>query len=237
MAKVEVLFFDVLGTVVDWRGSIATDAQAFLQRHDAAGIDARALADAWIGRYSASSAAVRSGQRPFVPLDQLNLENLHASLDQFGLAPASFPAAELETLNQAWHRLRPWPDSVPGIARLKERYIVAPLSDCNTRLLADMAKHGGLPWDAILGADITGAYKPAPQVYLRACELLGVTPDRAMLVAAHDYDLDAARGCGLHTSYVHRPHAGDPSKAGAAPRPAGWDYAADSLTELAAKLP
>ncbi|RVB78813.1 MULTISPECIES: haloacid dehalogenase type II [unclassified Mesorhizobium] len=236
VTKVEVLFFDVLGTVVDWRGSIAAEASSFLKRHDALHIDAGAFADAWVGRYDPSVEAVRCGQRPFVPLDLLNMENLEACLKGFGLTPSAFPSAELEDLNLAWHRLKPWPDSVEGLSRLKERFIVAPLSDGNTRLLVDMAKHAGLPWDTILGADVSETYKPMPQVYLRACELLGVEPNRAMLVAAHDYDLDAARRCGLKTAYVVRSNAHDPSKAAAIEPLGGWEYMANNLTELAAIL-
>jgi 2-haloacid dehalogenase len=233
MTNVEVLFFDVLGTVVDWRGSIASEAGSFLKRHNASHIDAAAFADAWVGRYDASVEAIRNGQRSFVPLDLLNMENLEACLKEFGLTPSALPRAEMENLNFAWHRLKPWPDSVEGLSRLKKRFIVAPLSDGNTRLLVDMAKRAGLPWDTILGADVSKAYKPAPQVYLRACELLGVKPESAMLVAAHDYDLDAARRCGLKTAYVVRANAQDPSMAASVEPLDGWDYMASDLIELA----
>ncbi len=233
MKKVEVLFFDVLGTVVDWRGSIATEASFFLKRHDASHIDAGAFADAWVGRYDESVEAVRCGQRSFISLDQLNMENLQACLNEFGLTPSALPHEELENLNLAWHRLKPWPDAVEGLSRLKARFIVAPLSDGNTRLLVNMARHAGLPWDTILGADVSRAYKPMPQVYLRACELLGVTPDRAMLVAAHDYDLEAARRCGMKTAYVVRENAQDPSKVANLRPHAGWEYTASDLVKLA----
>lgn len=235
MAEIDVLFFDVLGTVVDWRGSITTEAASFLKRH-AAHIDAGAFADAWVGRYDASVEAVRSGKRSFVPLDVLNMENLEACLKEFGLTPSTLQRAELEELNLAWHWLKPWPDSVAAISRLKEHFIVAPLSDGNTRLLVNMAKNANLPWDTILGADISRAYKPMPQVYLRACELLGVAPDRAMLIAAHDYDLEAARGCGLKTAYVARQNAQDPSKPAPAKSQDCWDYKANDLIELAEVL-
>lgn len=233
MTKIEVLFFDVLGTVVDWRGSIAAEAGSFLRRNDAAHVDAGAFADAWVGGYDASVEAVRCGQRSFVPLDVLNMENLEACLTGFGLAPSALPRTELENLNLAWHRLKPWPDSVEALSRLKERFIVAPLSDGNTRMLVDMAKHAGLPWDTILGADVSCAYKPKPEVYLRACALLDVDPDEAMLVAAHDYDLEAARGCGLKTAYVVRANAQDPSKAADAKPRDNWEFMACDLTELA----
>lgn len=236
MAKLEVLFFDVLGTVVDWRGSIVQEATAFLAKHDAAHIQAGAFADAWVGRYDASVEVVRRGDRPFVPLDVLNRENLEATLDAFGLTPSFFPSAELDALNLAWHRLQPWPDAVEGISRLKRRFIVAPLSDGNTRMMVDMAKHSGLPWDTILGADVSRAYKPMPQVYLRACELFGVAPNQAMLIAAHDYDLQAARECGLRTAYVDRPDGRDPSKAASDGAQHDWEFNAKDLIELAQTL-
>ncbi|MBK4217228.1 haloacid dehalogenase type II [Paracoccus caeni] len=236
MSGIEVLFFDVLGTVVDWRGSITAETRAFLKRHEAEQVDAGALADAWVGRYDASVDPIRAGTRPFVPLDILNMENLTATLAVFGLDPAALPQDELEDLNQAWHRLKPWPDAVEGLSRLKQTHIVAPLSDGNTRLLVNMAKRAGLPWDTVLGADIFRAYKPMPEVYLGACSLLGVSPDRAMLVAAHDYDLDGARLCGMKTAYVRRDHAADPSKIGERVVSADWDYNASDLVELADML-
>ena len=235
-SSVEVLFFDVLGTIVDWRGSIAKETSSFLARHGASHIDAHVFADAWVGRYAGSIEPVRSGRRPFVALDVVNMENLQACLQEFGLDPAALPRDEVEQLNRAWHRLQPWPDSVAGLTALKQRFIVAPLSDGNTRLLVNMAKHAGLPWDTILGADVPCAYKPMPKVYLHACELLGVKPEQAMLVAAHPYDLDAARRCGLQTAYVVRANAQDPSKATQAQQTAGWDYTASDLIELSATL-
>jgi len=236
LARLEVLFFDVLGTVVDWRGSITAEVASFLGSHDANHIDANAFADTWVGRYDPAVENIRAGKRAFVPLDVINMETLLACFEDFGLARSSFDADELEALNLAWRRLKPWPDSVEGIARLKRRFVVAPLSDGSTRLLVDMAKHAGLPWDTILGADIPRNYKPVPHVYLNACKLLGVEPGRAMLVAAHDYDLQGARDCGLQTAYVSRSGARDPSKAGKTEIVSGWDYSANSIVELAGIL-
>lgn len=233
MATIDVLFFDVLGTVVDWRGSIAQEVAAFLKRNDLSHIDAHKFADAWVGTYDASIEPIRSGQRSFACLDIINMENLEACLAQFDLTPSRFAIRELEALNFAWHRLHPWPDAVEAIAQLKEHFIVAPLSDGNTRLLVDMAKHAHLPWDMVLGADISRSYKPMSRAYLHACDLLDVPPQRAMLVAAHRYDLDAARSCGLKTAYIVREHAADPSKGTNAQPLEKWDYRANDLTELA----
>lgn len=161
-ADVQALVFDVFGTVVDWRTRVAREAAPFLARHrpDA---DPAAFADAWRRRYSPAMEEVRSGRRPFTRLDVLHRENLAATLLEFGIEPSSAPPSELDALNLAWRRLDPWPDSVPGLARLKRRFIIAPLSNGNIRLMLDMAKRAGLPWDAILGAEVAQAYKPAPE--------------------------------------------------------------------------
>lgn len=233
MTTTEVLFFDVLGTVVDWRGSIADEVAVFLKRHDLLHIDAHGFADAWVGTYDASIEPIRSGQRAFASLDIINMENLKACLTQFDLTPSRFASSELEALNLVWHRLRPWPDAVEGISRLRKHYIVAPLSDGNTRLLVNMAKHAHLPWDTVFGADGSRSYKPTPRAYLHACDLLDIPPQRAMLVAAHSYDLDAARTCGLKTAFVARDHASDPSKVFDERASEKWDYRANNLTELA----
>ncbi|XHC10803.1 HAD-IA family hydrolase [Labrenzia sp. ac12] len=233
MTKPEVLFFDVLGTVVDWRGSIAAEVSSFLARNNAAHIDAGALADAWVGRYDSSVEPIRRGLKSFATLDVVNLSNLEGTLEEFGLKISELPHAELVHLNQAWHRLKPWPDSVKGISNMKERFVVAPLSDGHTRLLVNMAKYGGLPWDTVIGADISRTYKPMPRAYLRACEVLGVKPHNAMLIAAHDYDLYAARECGFKTALVVRENAQDPSKTGEPGSNEDWDFSAGNLIELA----
>lgn len=233
MSKVEVLFFDVLGTVVDWRGSITEEVRSFLNHQKCKHIDAAKFADAWVGRYDASAERVRTGKRAFVSLDVLNMENLEACVAEFELRPPNLQRTDLENLNQAWHRLKPWPDSAAGLMKLKKSYIVAPLSDGHTRLLVDMAKQAQLPWDVVLGADIFKAYKPMPQVYLGACDLLGVAPENAMLVTAHDYDLSGAKQCGLKTAYVIRDHANDPSMVDKHKITDEWDYTAKGLIELA----
>ena len=176
MASLQALVFDVFGTVVDWREGVARDLAAFFARHGAATTDARAVADAWRRRYQPSMEECRSGRRPFTRLDVLHRENLDAVLSEHGVDLRSVDAAELDELNRAWHRLDPWPDSVPGLLRMKARYVVAPLSNGNVALLLNMAKRAGLPWDAILGAEVAGAYKPQPEAYLRTADILGLRP-------------------------------------------------------------
>ena len=201
---VRALLFDVFGTVVDWRTGIARAATPFLQRHRAGLVDPLAFADSWRAGYQPAMEAVRSGQRPFTKLDALHREILEAILPKFRIDRARVPDQELDELNLAWHCLDPWPDSVGGLRRLKSNFIVAPLSNGNIALILNMAKRAGLPWDAILGAEVVQAYKPAPEAYLRTAGILGMRPEQIYLVAAHNSDLTAARKCGMRTAFVPR---------------------------------
>jgi 2-haloacid dehalogenase len=234
--RVRALVFDVFGTVVDWRSGVVREAAPFLARHGAANADPAAFAEAWRNRYDPAMAAVRSGRRPFERLDVLHRENLDAILPEFGIDFARVPAAELDELNLAWHRLDPWPDAVPGLTRLKRRFIVAPLSNGNVILMVDMAKRAGLPWDAILGAELAQAYKPAPEAYLRTLDILAMRPDEVCMVAAHNSDLAAARACGLATAFVPRPTEHGPGQTKDLRAEQDWDVVARDFGELAEKL-
>ena len=196
---VRALVFDVFGTVVDWRGGVAREVSRLL----GPSVDATALADDWRGRYVPSMEEVRSGRRPFVPLDRLHRESLDAVLASSGLGDV--PAAVREDLVLAWHRLDPWPDAVPGLRRLSRSFVLAPLSNGNVALQVDLARRSGLPWDCVLGAEVVRHYKPDPEVYDSAPQLLAVPPSAVVMVAAHLDDLAAARARGLRTAYVHRP--------------------------------
>ena len=233
---VKALVFDVFGTVVDWRNGVARDARTFLARHGGPGIDPHAFADAWRRRYQPAMEEVRSGRRPFTRLDVLHRENLDGVLRDHGLDPAGIAAEELEWLNRAWHRLDPWPDSIPGLIRLKARHFLAPLSNGNILLLANMAKRAGIPWDAVLGAEAARAYKPQPEAYLRTAEILGMAPGEVALVAAHNGDLAAARKAGLRTAFVLRPTEHGPAQATDTRAEQDWDVVANSFEELAGRL-
>lgn len=230
---IEALVFDVFGTVVDWRSGVAKEAGAFLQRH-APQLDAFAFADAWRREYSPSMEEVRSGRRPYVRLDVLHRENLLKVLQRSGIVGAT--DAEIDELNLAWHRLDPWPDSLEALGRLKRRFIIAPLSNGNIRLMVDMAKRAGLPWDAILGADVVRAYKPSPQVYTETADILGLAPSEVCLVAAHNGDLAAARGVGLATAFVLRTTEHGPHQTTDLTAEQAWDFVVDDLNELANQL-
>ena len=233
--RVRALVFDVFGTVVDWRSGIAREAAPFLARHGRA-VDPAAFADSWRRRYAPAMAEVRSGRRPFVRLDTLHRENLVALLADVGIDPERVPDAELDDLNLAWHRLDPWPDVAAGLTRLKTRYIVAPLSNGNVILMLDMAKRAGLPWDAILGAELAQAYKPSPEAYLRTVDILAMRPEEVCMVAAHNGDLAAARACGLRTAFVPRPAEHGPGQTTDLQPDQDWDIVARDFEDLADKL-
>src|ERR1700752_552383 len=211
---VNALFFDVFGTLVDWRTSIAREAEALL-KPKAVTLDYLAFADAWRGEYQGAMEEVRAGRIGFCKLDILHRRNLERTLDRFGVSNLS--EEEKRTLNLAWHRLDAWPDVPTGLARLKRGYIIAPVSNGNISLMVDLARRNGFPWDAILGAEIAGDYKPKPRVYLAAAEAVDVAPDACMMVAAHSSDLAAAAQCGLLTAHVARPHENGPGRGESAP--------------------
>jgi len=236
MNEVKALLFDVFGTVVDWRSGVAREATPFLVRHGVGQVDPAAFADAWRRAYQPSMEEVRSGRRAFVPLDVLHRENLERILPEFGIQSESVPAPELDELNLAWHRLDPWPDSVAGLTRLKSRYVIAPLSNGNVRLMMDIAKRSGLPWDAILGAEVVRAYKPTPEAYLRTAEVLMMKPEQLCLVAAHNDDLAAARKCGFRAAFIPRPFEHGPGQTSDLHPEQDWDHVACDLNHLAAEL-
>jgi 2-haloacid dehalogenase len=232
------LLFDVFGTLVDWRRGVAREAAPFLLRFGREASEAGAFADAWRRRYGPAMEAVRSGRRDFTKLDVLHRENLDAVLGEFGIDPAAVPAGVLDALNFCWHRLDPWPDVVPGLLRLKAGFIIAPLSNGNVSLMIDLSKRAGLPWDAILGAEVVRAYKPMPDAYLRTAALLDMRPSDICLVAAHESDLAAARACGLRTCFMPRPEEHGPAgvTAGNSGLAGDWDLVASDCEVLATRL-
>jgi len=232
---VRAVLFDVFGTVVDWRSGIAAAVGSFAGTHGLE-LDPYAFADSWRGQYQPAMQRVRTGERAFISLDVLHRENLDEALRELRLDPGAFDPGELDSLARAWHFLPPWPESVAGIAAIKQGYIVGPMSNGNTSLLLDMAKAGGLPWDLIIGSDVSRAYKPDPDAYLRPAVLLGLDPGEIMLAAAHEADLAAAREAGLATAFIARPLEHGPGAARAGTVTADWDLAGASITEIASLL-
>jgi 2-haloacid dehalogenase len=231
--SVKALVFDVFGTVVDWRGSIIEEGEAWEKTRDIT-VDWVRFAKKWRDGYVPSMARVRSGELPWTNLDHLNRALLEALLKEFHIEGLS--EAEKDHWNQVWHRLKPWPDSVEGLARLKKKYTIATLSNGNVALLSNMAKHAGLPWDLILSAELARHYKPDREVYLTAVNLLGLKPEEVMMCAAHSSDLVAARGCGLRTGFIHRAaEFGEPGKADDA-KEGDFDVVSGDILDLASKL-
>ncbi len=202
LAGVKALVFDTFGTVVDWRTSVANEVDALAARKGLK-VDGTAFADAWRAGYGPSMNRVRTGELPWTTLDRLHRMMLDTLLVDFKVSGLS--EAEIDGLNRAWHRLRPWPEAVAGLTRLKARFIIAPLSNGNISLMTDMAKHSGLPWDCILGAELARHYKPDREVYQSAADFLDLAPSQVMMVAAHVGDLRAAKAVGLRTAFVARP--------------------------------
>jgi 2-haloacid dehalogenase len=230
---VKALAFDVFGTVVDWRGSIIREGR-LLGRRKKIRADWAAFADAWRAGYRPAMARVRSGDLPWTRIDDLHRMILDGLLGRFGLQGLS--EEELDHLNRVWHRLEPWPDARAGLARLKRRHVIATLSNGNVALLTNMAKHARLPWDCILSAEVVRHYKPDPETYLGAADLLGVKPQELMMVAAHKDDLRAARACGLKTAFVPRPKEYGPAVKVDATREPEFDIHARDFNDLARQL-
>ena len=230
---VRALTFDVFGTVVDWRSSIIREGRELGARK---GLDVNwaAFTDRWRGGYGPAMRRVRGGELPWTKIDDLHRMILDELVPEFGLE--SLTEAELVDLNYVWHRLSPWPDAVRGLTRLRTRYVLATLSNGNIALLVNIAKAAGLPWDAVLSAELARAYKPHPDVYLTATDLLGLAPEQVMMVAAHAGDLRASAAVGFRTAYVPRPLEYGPNRErDLTPDPA-FDLVATDFIDLAVQL-
>jgi 2-haloacid dehalogenase len=235
MPEIKACLFDVFGTVADWRTSVSRDLEQFARHKALAGIDWLEFTVRWRSLYQPSMEEVRSGRRAFTVLDVLHRESLQKLLDLHALRGLS--EADIDHMNRAWHRLEPWPDVREGLARLKTRYIIAPCSNGNIALMVNLARHAGLPWDCILGAETARAYKPMPEAYLASCRQLDLPPAAVMMVAAHNSDLRAAKAQGLATAFVPRPAEHGPGQTSdLAADPACVDVAAASFVDLAGKL-
>ena len=228
--RIRALLFDVFGTLVDWRGSIAGQLETFGNERGIA-CDWYAFVDAWRGEYVPSMDAVRNGSRAWANLDTLHGESFDRLAERFALPPLS--ADERRWAVWRWHELEPWPEVPAALERLHERYVLATLSNGNVELLIDLARHAKLRFDTIFSAEIFRHYKPDRQTYLGAAALLGCAPAETMLVAAHESDLRAAAGNGLRTAFVSRPAEYGPRSTSNGVMPEGFDAAVRSLDALA----
>ncbi len=233
LEMVKAMTFDVFGTVVDWRSSIIREGEQLTKRTGIE-VDWPRFADAWRGGYGPAMGRVRAGELPWTKIDDLHRMILSGLIPEYGLSALN--EAEREDLNRVWHRLSPWPDTVSGLTRLRTRYVLASLSNGNVALLVNMAKHSGLPWDAVLSAELAHKYKPDPEVYLTAADLLGLKPEQVMMVAAHKGDLRAAAALGFKTAYVPRPlERGPDREIDTTPDPS-FDVNATDFNDLADRL-
>jgi 2-haloacid dehalogenase len=233
LVSVRALVFDVFGTVVDWRTSVTREVEALAKRRGVS-VDGAKFADAWRAGYGPSMNRVRNGELPWTKLDHLHRMILDRILPEFGIIGLS--EAETDHLNRAWHRLQPWPDVSRGLTRLKKTFIIAPLSNGNIALMTNLARHAGLPWDCILGAELVRRYKPDREVYQSAADFLGLEPAGVMMVAAHLGDLRAAKGAGLRTAFVPRPLEYGPSRTPDLAPDSSVDLTAKDFNDLAAQL-
>ena len=233
LSQVRALTFDVFGTVVDWRSSVSAEVASFLSRQGVEA-DAGMFTDRWRREgYAGGMRLVRDGELPFQTADGLHLRMLRMLLAELGIDAEE---SEVIAINRAWHRLHPWVDSPGGLQRLRSRFVVSTLSNGNIELLVNMAKFGGLPWDCVLSAEVTGAFKPEPRCYQRAAELLGCESHEVMMVAAHQGDLLAAAQTGMRTAFVPRPHESGPNfPVDLTPDPS-FDIVATDFHDLAAQL-
>ncbi len=230
---VEALLFDVFGTVVDWRTSVADEMAQFAAPRGWQA-DWAQFAQDWRALYQPAMEETRAGRRSFTILDTLHRENLEALLERYQFAGVS--ETEKNQLTRIWHRLIPWPDVHEGLHRLRSRYIIAPLSNGNIGLMTRLAKHAELPWDAILGAEIAQAYKPLPEAYVRNAAALNLAPEQCMLVAAHNDDLTAARAVGYRTAFVVRPTEYGPTQTKDLKANSDWDVITSSFNGVADAL-
>ena len=230
---VKALGFDVFGTVVDWRNSIAREVEEFGRTHKVT-VDAMKFAVAWRGLYQPYMDKVRHGEIGWTKLDDLHRMALDQLLKEFNIT--GVPEAGIDHLNRAWHRLDPWPDSVAGLTRLKKKYVLTTLSNGNVALMANMAKRGSLSWDVILGAEPTRHYKPQREAYIGTADYLGLKPGELMLVAAHNGDLKAASGFGLRTAFVPRPNEHGAGQTKDLKPEGPWDVVATDFVNLAEQM-
>ena len=233
LTSVKALVFDTFGTVVDWRGSIIEEGQKWGKARGI-NIDWGRFADRWRAGYAPSMERVRKGEMPWTNLDHLHRALLEDLLKEFHIEGLS--DEEKDHWNRVWHRLKPWPDSVAGLTRLKKKYTIAPLSNGNVALLADMAKHAGIPWDLILSAELAKHYKPDREAYLMAVSLLELKAEEVMMCAAHFGDLRSARSFGLRTGFIHQPNEYGPTRDADVAKPGDFDVVSSNMDDFASKL-
>jgi 2-haloacid dehalogenase len=231
---ITAILFDTYGTVVDWRSSVIAEGRALAREKGIEGVDWEAFTDAWKATYRPYMDQVLNGERPWTNNDALHRQRLDEIIGEFGIAGLN--EHDLADFNRAWHRLKPWPDSLAGLRRIKAKVPIGSFSNGNMLLLANMANHSDIPWDFIIASDMFRQYKPDPRFYLGAIELLGGEAESIMLVAAHNYDLANARKHGMKTAFVLRPTMFGPNQDTNLKAEDDWDIVTDSIEGVADAL-
>src|SRR6267378_2867044 len=230
---IRALTFDTYGTVVDWRSSVLGELRSLSARHGLA-LDCARFLDDWKAVYRPAMDRVNRGESPWTTVDAIYRQRLDELVVTYGLT--GLTTEEVDALARVWWRLSPWPDAVPGLRRLKHRYIVSPLSNASFVGMVELARFAGLPWDCVITAENARCYKPRPETYRTALALLGLEAPDVMMVAAHNYDLAAAQALGLQTAFVPRPLEYGPGQTSDLVAEGKWDVVVDSVEELAAAL-
>ena len=230
---IRALTFDTYGTVVDWRTSVLGELRALAERKTLT-LDCVQFLDDWRAAYRPGMDKVNSGETAWTTVDAIYRRRLEELLSTYGITVLT--TDEIDTLARVWWRLRPWPDAIPGIHRLKRRYLVTPLSNASFIGMVELARFAGLPWDCIITAENARCYKPRPEVYRTAISLLGLRPEDVMMVAAHNYDLMAARAEGMATAFVPRPLEYGSGQRSDLKAESGWDIIAENFEDLAARM-
>jgi len=235
LGNVKACVFDIFGTVVDWRGSVIDEATRW-GKVKGLSINWVEFTDRWRLGYRPTMDKVRKGELPWTNLDDLHQLILEDLLKQYEIEGLS----EEEKLDwgHVWRRLKPWPDSVEGLTRLKRKYIISPMSNGNVALMTSLAKSSGLPWDVILGSDLVQHYKPDREMYLSAPFYLDLKPEEVLMCAAHVSDLLSARSCGLRTAFIHRPdeYGGGPVGVPDKAKPGDFDVISANIIDLAEQM-
>ena len=231
-AAVKALVFDVFGTVVDWRGALLAEAKA-LAKAKGWTVDWPLFIQAWEGVRRPTMSKVNAGEIPWINVSEIYRRRLDEVLAAHGLGGLS--AAEKDHFNRTWCRPNAWPDSLPALARLKKKFVLATLTNNDFAWAVAMAKHAGLPWDCVLTAESFQRYKPAPETYRGVLRLLGLGPGEAMMVACHNYDLAAASSHGYRTAFIPRKEFSDDQTKDQAPE-GDWDIVGRHLGDVADRL-
>ena len=202
--EIKALTFDTGGTILDWHGGISRALAAAGARHGLTADWAAVTND-----YRRRSLQEITGQvRPAFNFDDVHRRVLDRVLADHKLDVLT--AEDRDAVWRTWHALDAWPDFPAALARLRKKYVVASFTLLTTSLVVDVSKRNGIDWDAIISCEMIGMYKTRPEAYMTAAKWLQLDPSEILMVACHNFDLNAALGCGYKTAFVKRPNEWGP---------------------------